>query len=123
MTAMVRAAQREATQSMLAARGVKPEQIDEFLTAINPPGRLEALVQKMREMQMALYAKIYTAEELEGILAFYQSSSGKAMLAKMPAVISEVTVATTALMMEYQTSIARDIAAKLQEDRRFSRFC
>ena len=102
---------------MLAARGADPAQIDKFLAEINPPGRLEALVRKMRVMQVAMYAKIYSAEELEGILAFYVSPSGKAMLAKMPTVVSEVSMATTALMMEYRDAVARDIAAKLQQER------
>jgi len=117
LTAMLRAAQRNTVQAMLAARGADPAQIDKFLAEINPPGRLEALVRKMRVMQVAMYAKIYSAEELEGILAFYVSPSGKAMLAKMPTVVSEVSMATTALMMEYRDAVARDIAAKLQQER------
>ena len=52
--------------------------------------RTEALVRKMLSWEtlkprfIDLYAATYTEAELDGILAFYKSPSGRAMLDKMP---------------------------------------
>ena len=42
---------------------------------------------KMRPMLVKVYADTYTEEEVDGILAFYKSPAGQAMLQKMPALM------------------------------------
>jgi hypothetical protein len=44
---------------------------------------------KMRPQYVKIYDEIYSEEEIDGILVFYQSSVGRAMLEKMPLVISK----------------------------------
>ncbi len=46
-------------------------------------------VKEFKEMTLSVYAEVYTLEELNGILAFYQSPEGKAMVQKQGQVIQQ----------------------------------
>lgn len=43
--------------------------------------------EKMKPMLMKVYAETFTEEEVDGILNFYRSPAGQAMLQKMPALV------------------------------------
>jgi hypothetical protein len=43
--------------------------------------------EKIEEDYVALYAATFTAEELKGLIAFYQSPAGRAFVAKQPALM------------------------------------
>ncbi|MEO7142385.1 MAG: DUF2059 domain-containing protein [Bryobacteraceae bacterium] len=45
--------------------------------------------EKLKPQYIRIYAETYTEEELDGILAFYQSPAGRAMLEKAPVILSK----------------------------------
>jgi hypothetical protein len=45
--------------------------------------------ERMRPQYVKLYEDTYTEDEINGILAFYESPAGRAMLDKMPTIISK----------------------------------
>jgi hypothetical protein len=48
---------------------------------------------KVKENYANIYASHFTQEEVDGLIAFYQSTAGKAFLKKMPKVTEEMTQA------------------------------
>ncbi len=52
----------------------------------------------IKSLQVQLYAKYFTQEEVDGIIAFYQSPVGKSMLSKTPQIMQSVIAAMPALM-------------------------
>lgn len=50
------------------------------------------------DMMVASYARVYTEQELAGIVTFYKSPAGKAMLAKGPQLSQDILRSTLALM-------------------------
>lgn len=55
------------------------------------------------------YAKVFTAEELNEIAAFYESEAGKKLIAQGPTVITELRKAAEI----WQRGIARDLSAEV----------
>ena len=53
------------------------------------------------------YSETFSEEEINGILAFYESPAGRAMLAKMPIFISKVMALSQALASELIPEIQR----------------
>lgn len=53
--------------------------------------------EKMRPTYIKMYAETFTASEVDGLVAFYDSPAGKAMLAKMP------------LLMQKSMGMAQDL--------------
>ncbi|HTA72496.1 MAG TPA: DUF2059 domain-containing protein [Bryobacteraceae bacterium] len=63
--------------------------------------------EKMRPSYIKLYSETFSDEEVSGILAFYQSPPGRAMLAKMPALLTKLIEVAQAQMAELQPDIQR----------------
>ena len=47
--------------------------------------------EKMRDAYIPIYQENFTQEEVDGLIAFYDSVAGRALLAKMPGVYQEAT--------------------------------
>ena len=63
------------------------------------------------------YADSFTEPELDGIIAFYKSPSGQALIAKTPAVLSKTNTIVTDKIKEMQpklASLTQDYAAKIK---------
>jgi hypothetical protein len=45
--------------------------------------------QKLKPEYVKLYAEVFTEEEIEGMVAFYKTPAGHAMIEKMPALLSK----------------------------------
>jgi uncharacterized protein len=71
--------------------------------------------EKMRPQYVKLYSETFSDEEISGMLGFYQSPAGRAMLAKMPTLTTKVMQVAQAqladLLPEIQR-ITREAAAK-----------
>jgi uncharacterized protein len=63
--------------------------------------------EKMRPSYITLYSETFSDEEVSGILAFYQSPPGRAMLAKMPALLTKLIQVAQTQMAELQPDIQR----------------
>ncbi len=68
---------------------------------------------KLRPQYVKLYDETYSAEEIDGILAFYQSPAGRAMLDKMPVILSKSIAIAQGMMGD----IVPDIQRILREGR------
>ena len=126
----------EATKSAKAEELLQLTQTDQMMKMLEPmKGIVAAQMNKtdmsaeqrekaveMQEKMMALvadrlkkatpalvkvYTDTYTEEELDGILAFYKSPAGKAMLQKMPQVIQRSMPVMMQLMGDLQPEIRK----------------
>jgi len=108
MMAAVRKQVNQAMQSMPGMDQTTPAQkklIDNFQGQVNKLVD-EATSWKALEPQYAdLYAQTYTEEEIDGILAFYQSPAGKAMIAKTPELTSKGMAISQHMMGDLQPKI------------------
>lgn len=62
---------------------------------------------KMRPSYIKLYSETFSEEEIGGMLAFYESPAGRAMLAKMPTLLTKLIEVAQAQMNELQPEIQR----------------
>jgi hypothetical protein len=62
---------------------------------------------KVKESYAAVYARNFSQEEVNGLIAFYQSSSGKAFLRKMPQVSEELSQASLGRLPGVQERIQK----------------
>jgi len=73
--------------------------------------------EKIQPTLIDIYQRSFTQEEVNGLISFYSSGPGKAVLAKMPAVNQNSTKAIQDLMMPIipkLKQLQQDTAAKLQ---------
>jgi hypothetical protein len=70
--------------------------------------------EKMRPEYVKLYSETFSDEEIDGMLAFYQSPAGRAMLEKMPAMMPKIMALAQAQMGDLTSEILR-IAREAQE--------
>ena len=77
---------------------------DDFLKEAKP----ETLV----EMIIPVYEKHYTQEEVQGLIAFYQSPLGKKVITTMPLIAQE----SYSIGTEWGKKLAEQVGKKLQEE-------
>jgi hypothetical protein len=65
--------------------------------------------EKMRPQYVKLYSETFSDEEISGMLGFYQSRSGRAMLAKMPTLTTKIMEVAQAQMKDVMPEIQRII--------------
>lgn len=99
---------KQQTQSMPGADQMTPEQkqrLDEFQKHVFQVTE-EAVGWKALEPEYVdLYASTYSEEELDGILAFYKSPVGQAMLAKTPELATKSMQIAQRRMAEFQPKL------------------
>jgi hypothetical protein len=63
--------------------------------------------EKLKPAYQKLYADSFTDEELDGIVAFYKSPAGQAMVGKTPSLMQKATVIAQQKMAEAQPELQR----------------
>ena len=63
--------------------------------------------EKMKPAYVQLYTEIFNDEELDGMLAFYRSPAGRAMLEKMPQLMSKSMALAQRQMADLQPEIQK----------------
>lgn len=76
------------------------------------------MMQKMIDRMIPLYASTFTEKELQDVVNFYDTPSGQAMLAKMPALMSKMTPMMVELMPETTADMTKRICAKIDCSKR-----
>jgi hypothetical protein len=71
--------------------------------------------ERLKPAYLKLYADAFSEEELEGILAFYKSPAGKAMVAKTPSLMQKATVVAQEKMTEAQPELRKLIEEFVSE--------
>jgi uncharacterized protein len=105
----------EQIKAMTAAQvppGSTPQQIAqarEVQTKILDLVKARISWEKMRPQYVKLYAETFSDEEIGGMLAFYGSPAGRAMLEKMPALVTKIMEVAQGQMKDVLPEIQRII--------------
>jgi uncharacterized protein len=70
---------------------------------------------KLRPHYLKMYSETFSEEEIDGLLTFYESPAGKAMIEKMPVVMSKTMAMVRELMGDLMPEIqriAKEVAAR-----------
>jgi len=70
---------------------------------------------KMEGMFVDIYAEVFAAEELEGIIAFYESPAGQKFIAKQPELMAKTMEKMQGVMAELMPAIQKE-AMKVHEE-------
>lgn len=74
--------------------------------------------EKFKPAIVRIYAEVYTDEELDGILAFYRSPAGHAMIEKMPQLMSRTMAVAQKLMGDIQPEIEKMVMESAPKDQK-----
>jgi hypothetical protein len=105
----------EQIKAMTAAQvppGTSPEQVAQarqVQTKIMDLVKARISWEKMRPQYVKLYAETFSDKEISGMLAFYGSPAGRAMLEKMPALVTKIMGVAQAQMKDILPEIQRII--------------
>lgn len=84
-------------------------------------GKMSALLkdelswEKMKDIYTQIYGETFTEEEIQGLIAFYESPAGKAFAAKMPAVTQKSMVVVQQRMGPLMQKIRMAMQETMQE--------
>ena len=73
---------------------------------------------KLEPMYVRIYQKTFTQQELDGMLAFYKTPAGAAVIAKMPAIMQNTMDEMQGMMgpvMEKVQRLQQDVAARMKD--------
>lgn len=101
-------------KNMATQMGVKPEEqaiFDEYYNQMTQIIKDDMSWAKMEPLVVDIYRRNFTEKELDDMLAFYKTDTGKSLLAKMPVVMQESMQISQVLM---QQSVPK-IQAKAQQ--------
>ena len=79
-------------EGMAKQLGVKPEEqpiFDAYINKVFSVMKEDMNWEKMKEPMIDIYLKHYTEKEIQDMLVFYESETGRSMVAKMPAVMAD----------------------------------
>ncbi|OYU44656.1 MAG: hypothetical protein CFE44_11780 [Burkholderiales bacterium PBB4] len=116
MTAMMKAAAHQAAQG----KSVSPQEqkvLDKFFEQANAVMAEELNMTKMKPFFVEVYTAHYSQEEVNGIIAFYESPVGQSLLSKQPAVMQTVLAGMPkllAVMVERTTQLDVEMRAELK---------
>lgn len=69
---------------------------------------------RMKELHLQIYRSSFTQEEIDGLISFYESPAGKAMIEKMPIVMQKSMTAMQQRMGPMMQKIARAAAETVE---------
>ena len=104
----------------MAASQLPPGSTEQTAKAQEIQGKIMDLVKarmswdKMRPKYVKLYDETYSDEEVNGIFVFYQSAAGRAMLEKMPLIISKTMTLVQSEMGDIMPEIQRIVKEAAQ---------
>ncbi len=93
---------------------------DNYMEKISALMIEEVSWEKMEEPMIDIYLNNYSEEEIQDMLTFYRSSTGRSLVKKMPAVMGESTKLSQDLLVDFMPKIqtlAAEFAEELKEHR------
>lgn len=97
--------------------GIKPSEqplFEEYMQNVVAAMREEMSWEKMEDPMIDIYLKHYTEEEIQDMLAFYRSDTGRSMVEKMPQVMNESMVVAQQMMRSFMPRI-QELAMEFRE--------
>ena len=79
---------------------------------------MDGFMQKVIERTIPLYATTFTEKELQDLVNFYDTPSGQAMLAKMPALTTKMIPIVTEMMPEMTADLTKRICSTIDCSKR-----
>lgn len=104
------------TSQMLASTGLdtkRDKQIQQDMQEMNALVRAELSWDKLEEPLIALYGSVFSEDELQEIIAFYQSDVGQKMLKRQP----ELMQGTMVMMQEQMQAMMPKVKALAEKQR------
>ncbi len=91
-----------------------------YMSKVTNVMREEMSWQKMKEPFIEIYMKHYTEKELNDLLAFYKSDSGRKMIEKMPLIMQESMLVSRKMLKDFLPKI-KAITKELKDEVRLAR--
>lgn len=111
------------TEGMGRQFGVKPDEqpiFDAYLNKVFAAMKEDMSWKKMKEPMIDLYLKHFTEKEVQDMLAFYESETGRSMVAKMPVIMADSMQISQEMMTSFLPklqSMAEELKAELKNYR------
>jgi len=122
MDGLMKNAMAQATQGQQLSPATQKE-VDEFETATAAEMRSILDWSKLETMYVRIYQKSFNQQEIDGMLVFYKTPTGQAVLNKMPLVLQNTMVEVQGMlqpMMQHLQQKQQEIAAKVQAEKKKS---
>jgi hypothetical protein len=109
---------RQTMGSAMQGKSVTPAQ-QRILDTL--PGKFEAIFRdemawpKLRAMYVAIYQESLTQEEIDGMIAFYETPAGKAMIEKLPQVMNRTMLRVQAMMPPMMERVQKLVSDTIEE--------
>jgi hypothetical protein len=119
MQAMMKNAMQAATQGQSVTPKIQKE-IDDVEQQITSEVKEALNWNKLEAMYIRVYQKSFTADEVDGLVAFYKSPVGQALLTKMPIVLKNTTTELQQMvmpMMQRMQQKQQQIAGEVQAEK------
>ncbi len=123
--------QETITSSFAAVKQMLPGQMEKMRQTMGPTskpsptpeqtGKLMDMISqelswdKLKEGYIALYAETFTADELKGLIAFYESPVGQAYIQKQPELTKRSMVLTQGMMLKIMPKM-QNLIKEMQSD-------
>ncbi len=104
----------------LGVKESEQEIFNKFMSKVVAAMKKEMTWQKMKDPMIDIYIKHYTETEINDLLAFYSSKSGKSILKKMPAVMQDSMLISQSMLREFIPKI-RTISEELNKELQMTR--
>lgn len=98
--------------------GVKQSEqpiFDRYMQKVAAAMKEEMTWQKMKEPMIDVYMKHYSKAEINDMLAFYSSDSGRSIIAKMPSVMQDSMQISQAMFREFMPRL-KQLSTELREE-------
>uniref|UniRef100_Q01V20 DUF2059 domain-containing protein n=1 Tax=Solibacter usitatus (strain Ellin6076) TaxID=234267 RepID=Q01V20_SOLUE len=102
MEPMMKGIMAQANKDMPAEQRAKAGDMQEKMMAL-----MAASFSKVKPALVKVYTDTYTEEELDGILSFYKSPAGKALIQKMPEVMQRSMPVMMQMMSDMQPELKK----------------
>ena len=93
---------------------------DKFMLKVASAMREEMTWQKMKEPMIDIYIKHYTESEINDLLAFYSSDSGRSIINKMPAVMQDSMLISQSMLRDFMPKM-KELSKELGKELKLAR--
>ncbi len=111
------------TEGMGKQLGVKPDEqpiFDAYMNKVFSAMKEDMNWEKMKPPLIDIYLKHYTEKEIQDMLTFYKSETGRSMVSKMPTVMADYMQVSQEMMKSFipkMQSMAKELRSELKSHR------
>jgi hypothetical protein len=108
---------KQSVSEAVGARGLTDRQkrsIDAVFEGFSKTMHDELAWEKMRPFYAEIYKETFTAEEIDGVVAFYKSPAGVALLEKQPLVLQKATTMVRERMAGWSEKLRVEVQRALE---------